>query len=107
MDINKLYTTVTPECYETLMGLLDDPTNDFWYAVEYDDGADPDQLRQAILRLQPGIGYLGDPNYNFNVYYDPEDDPIWEDALMSLDIELDCGTTAYYLLNSHQGVGGM
>ena len=101
----KLYTTISPECYETLIGLVNDPDDPFWEILYEDDGVEPSRLMEAILRMLPGVANPG--GVPLNVYYDPVDDDVWEEALMSLDIELDCGTQALVLLNSHQGVGGM
>lgn len=105
IDYGTLYYTVTPECAQTLKDLVNQPDDPFWEILESDDGVEPSRLMEAIQRLEPGIA--SDGGTPLDVYYDPENDEVWAEALMSLDIELDCGPIAFALINSHQGVGGM
>ena len=106
-----LYSYLEPECYNAVMNVLRDPSNE-WYDFLQDDSG------MSIAEIQAALGELVfEPTYN--VYYDPDcENSKWdlmgEYGDLALTIEMfgdeqgvDCGLGVINILNSHQGVGGL
>ena len=106
-----LYSYLEPECYNALMNVLRDPSNE-WYEFLQDESG------MSITEIQAALGGLVyEPTYD--VYYDPDNENSkWDlmgdygDLCMAIegfgDMEgVDCGLGVITILNSHQGVGGL
>ena len=106
-----VYSCLEPECYNAVMNVLRDPSNE-WYEFLQDESG------MSITEIQTALGVLQyDPTQN--VYYDPDNENSKWDLMgdygdLALAIEMfgdeqgvDCGLGAITIINSHQGVGGM
>ena len=106
-----LYSYLEPECYNAVMNVLRDPTNEWYEYLQEGSG-------MTLTEIQTALGSLV-YDADYNVYYDPDsENSKWDlmgdygDLAMVLEEfgmenDVDCGLGAITILNSHQGWGGL
>ncbi len=106
-----VYTSYEPECYNTIMNILNDPNNEWYQMIADDSDFSIDQIKNIMGRFVYSSEY--------NVYYWPTlDDNAWEllggeygDLAMmfeeiGMEEGVECGIGATTIINSHQGTAG-